>query len=149
MTLYVVLTVMAAAIIAIIARPSQRGEALSYLIPGIPEPADPDNLETIASLSLYVNDDGSVSITRHAIKHMTSSAAITLAITLIGRDITIHQRLAGGYSSDTVCDHATFTLDFLAKDRYHIQYLDDDNNLMGAFTINVQPGIKMTQLLKQ
>ena len=148
-TFYVVLTVVAAAIIAILARPSRRGEALSYLIPGVPELADPSVPETTPSLSILVNNDGTVSITRHAIKHMTSSAAITLAVTLIGHDLIIHQRLAGGYSSDPVCDHASFTIDFLGRDRYHIQYLDDDHNLMGAFSLNVRPGIKMTQMLKQ
>lgn len=140
---YVYATVVAAAIVAYLARPSSRGEARQYLLAG--ELSNTSNrawtdLPTLSpSISIIVRDDGAVVLFRHGVEGVSTSGAVSLAITVIGYDITIEERIVPGNNLDDPIDTATFVLDFLAPDRYHLKYNSSATSRFATATLLVRP----------
>lgn len=140
---YVYATLVAAAIVAFLARPSSRGEARQHLLAGELSNASnrswSDNASVSPAISLIVRDDGAVVLFRHGIEGVTSSGAVSLAVTVIGFDITIEERIVPGNNLDDPIDTATFVLDFLAPDRYHLKYNSSATSSFVATTLLVRP----------
>ena len=140
---YVYATLVAAAIVAFLARPSSRGEARQHLLAGELSNASnrswSDNASVSPAISLIVRDDGAVVLFRHGIEGVTSSGAVSLAVTVIGFDITIEERIVPGNNLDDPIDTATFVLDFLAPDRYHLKYNSSATSSFVAATLLVRP----------
>ena len=140
---YVYATLVAAAIVAFLARPSSRGEARQHLLAGELSNASnrswSDNASVSPAISLIVRDDGAVVLFRHGIEGVTSSGAVSLAVTVIGFDITIEERIVPGNNIDDPIDTATFVLDFLAPDRYHLKYNSSATSSFVATTLLVRP----------
>ncbi|MBR5332480.1 MAG: hypothetical protein IKV32_04175 [Muribaculaceae bacterium] len=140
---YVYATVVAAAIVALLARPSSRGEARQHLLAG--DLSNNSNCQwgsvNIAqpSISIQVRDDGAVVLTRHGLEGVSISGAVSLAITVIGFDITIEERIVPGNNIDDPIDTATFVLDFLAPDRYHLKYNSSATSRFTTTTLLVRP----------
>ena len=140
---YVYATVVAAAIVAYLARPSARGEARQYLLAGNLSNASNrawTDLPTLPpSISIIVRDDGAVVLFRHGIEGVSTSGAVSLAVTVIGYDITIEERIVPGNNLDDPIDTATFVLDFLAPDRYHLKYNSSATSRFATATLLVRP----------
>ncbi len=140
---YVYATLVAAAIVAFLARPSSRGEARQHLLAGELSNATGRNWGEIATvqpaISLIVRDDGAVVLFRHGIDGVSTSGAVSLAITVIGFDITIEERIVPGNDIDEPIDTATFVLDFLAPDRYHLKYNSSATSRFATTTLLVRP----------
>lgn len=140
---YVYATLVAAAIVAFLARPSARGEARQHLLAGDLSNATGRNWGEIATvqpaISLIVRDDGAVVLFRHGIDGVSTSGAVSLAITVIGFDITIEERIVPGNDIDEPIDTATFVLDFLAPDRYHLKYNSSATSRFATTTLLVRP----------
>lgn len=140
---YVYATLVAAAIVAFLARPSSRGEARQHLLAGELSNASnrswSDSNSAQPAISLIVRDDGAVVLFRHGIEDVSSSGAVSLAITVIGFDITIEERIVPGNNLDDPIDTATFVLDFLAPDRYHLKYNSSATSSFVATTLLVRP----------
>ena len=140
---YVYATLVAAAIVAFLARPSSRGEARQHLLAGELSNASnrswSDRNSAQPAISLIVRDDGAVVLFRHGIEGVSSSGAVSLAITVIGFDITIEERIVPGNNLDDPIDTATFVLDFLAPDRYHLKYNSSATSSFVATTLLVRP----------
>lgn len=140
---YVYATLVAAAIVAFLARPSSRGEARQHLLAGELSNATGRNWGEIATvqpaISLIVRDDGAVVLFRHGIDGVSTSGAVSLAITVIGFDITIEERIVPGNDIDEPIDTATFVLDFLAPDRYHLKYNSSSTSRFATTTLLVRP----------
>ena len=140
---YVYATLVAAAIVAFLARPSSRGEARQHLLAGELSNASnrswSDSNSAQPAISLIVHDDGAVVRFRHGIEGVSSSGAVSLAITVIGFDITIEERIVPGNNLDDPIDTATFVLDFLAPDRYHLKYNSSATSSFVATTLLVRP----------
>lgn len=140
---YVYATLVAAAIVAFLARPSSRGEAHQHLLAGELSNASnrswSDSNSAQPAISLIVRDDGAVVLFRHGIEGVSSSGAVSLAITVIGFDITIEERIVPGNNLDDSIDTATFVLDFLAPDRYHLKYNSSATSSFVATTLLVRP----------
>lgn len=143
---YVIATTLAAAIVAFVARPSQRGEARQHLLAG---DLSFEDEYAQSAITLTALDNGTVVLQRHAIEGITTSGAVSLAITVIGTDIAIEERLSEGYATDPQIDTSTFYLEFLATERYHIKYNSDATGLFAAFTFSNRPGYKITKLLNR
>lgn len=141
---YVYATLVAAAIVAFLARPSARGEARQHLLAGELSNAsgkDWSEVSTIQpTISLLVRDDGAVVLSRHGIEGVSTSGAVSLAVTVIGFDITIEERIVPGNNLDDPIDTATFILDFLAPDRYHLKYNSSTTSGFAATTLLNRPG---------
>ena len=140
---YVYATLVAAAIVAFLARPSSRGEARQHLLAGELSNASnrswSDSNSAQPAISLIVRDDGAVVLFSHGIEGVSSSGAVSLAITVIGFDITIEERIVPGNNLDDPIDTATFVLDFLAPDRYHLKYNSSATSSFVATTLLVRP----------
>ena len=140
---YVYATLVAAAIVAFLARPSSRGEARQHLLAGELSNASnrswSDSNSAQPAISLIVRDDGAVVLFRHGIEGVSSSGAVSLAITVIGFDITIEERIVPGNNLDDPIDSATFVRDFLAPDRYHLKYNSSATSSFVATTLLVRP----------
>lgn len=140
---YVYATLVAAAIVAFLARPSSRGEARQHLLAGELSNASnrswSDSNSAQPAISLIVRDDGAVVLFRHGIEGVSSSGAVSLAITVIGFDISIEERIVPGNNLDDPIDTATFVLDFLAPDRYHLKYNSSATSSFVATTLLVRP----------
>ena len=141
---YVIATVVAAAIVLYFAQPSSRGEARQHLLAGNLSNASnrswSDNKSVQPAISLIVRDDGAVVLFRHGIEGVTISGAVSLAITVIGFDMTIEERIVPGNNLDDPIDTASFVLDFLAPDRYHLKYNSSSTSSFVATTLLVRPG---------
>ena len=140
---YVYATLVAAAIVAFLARPSSRGEASQHLLAGELSNASnrswSDSNSAQPAISLIVRDDGAVVLFRHGLEGVSSSGAVSLAITVIGFDITIEERIVPGNNLDDPIDTATFVLDFLAPARYHLKYNSSATSSFVATTLLVRP----------
>ena len=140
---YVLATLFAAAIVAFLARPSERGEARQHLLAGELSNATKrswsDSNSVQPAISLIVRDDGAVVLFRHGVEGVSASGAVSLAVTVIGFDITIEERIVPGNNLDDPIDTATFVLDFLAPDRYHLKYNSQATSSFVATTLLVRP----------
>lgn len=140
---YVLVTLVAATIVAYLARPSSRGEARQYLLAGELSNATgrgwSDPLASQPAISLIVREDGAVVLFRHGVGGVTESGAVSLAVTVIGFDISIEERIVPGNELDKPIDTATFVLDFLAPDRYHLKYNSSSISSFVATTLLVRP----------
>lgn len=154
---YVILTVVAAAILAFCARPSQRGEAETHLLAGVLSDApDTEN----PSITVECLENGDVTITRHGLRGIYSTGAASLAITQIGTDLKIIERLTPGPRPYPATDddgnvqapadivEALFTLNFMGRGWYHIKY-EAEGNFFAAFSLHVRPGITIQRSLVQ
>ena len=139
---YVYATLVAAAIVAFLARPSARGEARQHLLAGdlsnVSGCSWSDVVSSQPSISLRVRDDGAVMLTRHGIEGVSISGAVSLAVTVIGFDITIEERIVPGNNLDEPIDTASFVLDFLAPDRYHLKYNSSATSRFATTTLLVR-----------
>lgn len=142
---YVIAVLVAAMIVALVARPASRGEARQYLLAGDLRACGDDN----PAITLTAHDDGSVTLTRHGIEGITSTGAVSLAVNVVGWDIVIEERLSEGFSDDAPIDTVVFRLDFLAPERYHIRYNSDRTGRFAATPFHNRPGYTTTRFLEQ
>ncbi len=154
--LCVVLFMAAAFVVALCARPRGTGPAetgfltgeLSSEPPGQPAGA-PAHPEPSPSVEFLCRDDGAVVITRHGLQGLTEGATVALAVTRTGFDITVKERIAparepGGAPVDT----ATFVLDGLGQERYHIKYDSEATSSFAALTLRNTPGLHAVRPLR-
>lgn len=136
---YVMLVVVSAAIVALAMRPAgSRGPARQYFLEGI-------LLSTGATgPELYIEclDSGDVVIRRTGLSGLWSDGALSLVVSRIGYNLVIEERLvAGNAAADCEIDTAIFTIDFLAQERYHLQYKAAEEGRFVAFTLPVKHGM--------
>ena len=142
---YVILTVAAAAVVAFCTRPSGRGPAQTHLVGGWLTEGAPDVGPQVLVECL---ENGDVVLTRTGLTDIYATGAASLAITQTGNDIVIKERLTPGAPCGTEMTTATFTLDFLGQEWYHIKYEGDTStSLFAAFRLHVRPGIRMMRPL--
>lgn len=155
--MYVMAAVAAAAVIALCVRPSSKGEARQYLLAGVLcdfDGAGDNGLVMSAgdyaleqTILMECLDNGDVLLTRRGLAGMTDAGAVSLAISVIGYDVTIEERLvekSGGQPVNT----ALFTFDFLAPERYHIHYISEQTASATAFTLHNRPGLHLSRSLR-
>lgn len=153
--MYVMAAVAAAAVIALCVKPSSKGEARQYLLGGVlcdfdgdggVEASDDDSAFG-PTIIMECLDNGNVLLTRRGLSGMTDAGAVSLAISVVGYDVTIEERLvekSGGLPVNT----ALFTLDFLAPERYHIHYISEQTASASAFTLHNRPGLHLSRTLR-
>lgn len=133
---YIILFVIAAAVVGIFARPSNRGAAITHLIAGeLSETPD-----STPRIEIECGDDGTVTLRRYGVEGINTSGAVSIAVTLIGFDISIEERLVDGQPGDPAINTATFRLDFLGREHYHMKYNSQTSSRFMAATISNRPG---------
>lgn len=140
---YIVAAFIAAAVVAAAAMPSRRGAARTFLYGG--------TLRSDAALSepgivAVVEDDGTLTIHRFGLTGVSGNGAYSLAVTIIGFDVTIDERLTPGRPGEPVTA-AYATIDCLGAERYHFQYRSEATAASAAFTLNIRPGNRIDRRL--
>lgn len=143
--IYVLAAVGAAAVIAFCAKPSAKGAARQHLLAGTLCYAMCDEASDTV-LDIECLDNGNVLLTRRGLRDLTDSDAVSLAVTIIGFDITIQERIIAGKPGDDI-NTALFTLDFLGFERYHLHYISEPTALSAAFTLSNRPGMRLSRKL--
>ena len=143
---YVILAVVAAAVIAAVSRPGGHGAVREHLLSGEllpPMPGAPGD----ASVEFRCLDSGQVVLLRHGLTDVYADGAVSLAIKVKGFDIEIEERITPGSPGCQPVADAMFALDFLAPEHYHVKYNSDRTGLFAAFTLHVRPGIVAVRVL--
>ncbi len=143
---YVIATVVAAAIIAFITKPNSNSEARQMLLAG--NLLYIDN-EKAPSIKMEALDNGNVVLSRYGIAGLSMSGAVSLAITIVGFDISIEERITEGIGDDDVINCAEFMLDYIGNERYHVKYNSEKTGRFVAFTFNNRPGYTVQKILDQ
>lgn len=142
---YVILAVIAAAIVAFASKPAERGPAAEYLLAGI---LDDSRADMLPMLFLACREDGSVALTRQGVDCISDDGAVSLAVKVIGHDVAIEERLTTGRGLIQPCS-ANFLINFLPPGHYHIRYNSAKTGLFVAFPLHVRPGITTSKLLQR
>lgn len=148
---YVIMTVVAAAVLALCIRPSRREAAVTRTVSGWICPGDDSRpFDAPPRLEIECLRNGNVLLKRTDIAHLGVTGALTLQVTQIGFDLQIQEHLTPGAGlSENSVEDAVFVINFLAPERYHIHYVADPGDRFAAFTLHVRPGIKTAVELRQ
>lgn len=142
---YVLMLFVAAAVVALCARPSSRGEALTHLIAGVLSGGPASEPE----LAVRVADDGTVFLIRRGLQDVYVGGSAALAITQIGFSLDIKERVIEGVPDGNPFSEAEFALSFLAPEWYHVRYTDERTGRFAAFSLHVRSGITLVRPLVQ
>lgn len=146
---YVIASLLAAAVIAYAARPSDKGPARTFLYAGtLMGPCDDPQASAPAGIVAEVNPSGTLTINRYGLDGIHATGAYSLAVKIIGYDVSIEERLTAGAVTDVLMSAATATVDCLApEERYHIRYNSERTGTFTAFTLTLRPGSKVMRRL--
>lgn len=138
---YVILFTIAAMVIGLLVKPGQRGQAETSFLTGKLD----REVDTTPRIEIRCLDNGDVELRRCGLHGITLSATVALAITKIGFDLTIEERVTQGNPSDTPAERATFIIKGLAQERYHLKYNSSAFSTFLATTLPNRPGISFTR----
>lgn len=143
---YVIAAFVAAAVIAAVSKPSQKSAARTFFYAGtlLDEPQQ----STAPTVECVVNDRGDMEITRRGLEGISDDGACSLAVEIIGLDVTIKERLSAGRRGTEPVSAARSTLDCLGPERYHFQYISEATKTGTAFYLTVKPGNRIVRELK-
>jgi hypothetical protein len=143
---YVIVSVIAAAVVAYMAIPAERGEAKLHMLAGELYGGD---AAAVPSIEFHCMDDGSVMLVRKGLHGVSASGAASIAVKVIGFDLMIEERLTPGSMLDMEMTEAQFRLDFLAPEWYHIKYNSETVGRFCAASLHVRPGLVLRKELIQ
>ncbi len=142
---YVITAFIAAAVVGASAMPSRKGAARTFLFSGTLWPSDEPSQPCIV---VKVSDTGELEIQRFGLDGLYMDGAYSLAVTIIGFDVTIEERLTpGGRRSSEAAVGATAVLDCFGAERYHFNYRSDATGRSAAFSLNIRPGNRIERIL--
>lgn len=139
---YILLLFIAAAFVAFVARPRTRGEAVKTLHAGTLLPVDSNYRPGNPRIQIKCLGQGHVLFRRLDVEGLTSSGAVSLAVTTKGKDVEIVERVSYGYHSDPEMAGAEFDLDLTGFEWRHVRWMNEDSGLWCAFTLHVREGIE-------
>lgn len=139
---YVILLTVAALAVGLIVKPRDKGQAETTFATGRLS----RDVDTTPRLQFRCLDNGDLEITRSGLAGLTSSATVAIAITRIGFDISIEERITPSGESGEPVERATFVIPDLARERYHITYNSAAYSAFLATTLPLKPGISFTRL---
>ena len=142
---YVIVSFIAAAVIAACARPSQKRAVRNFFYPAtLMTDAGADT----PGRQLEVRADGSVLLRRDGLSGLRADGSLCLAVAVSGFDVSIEERITPGRAGEPV-DSAEAILDCLGAERYHISYrCAHAGGISAAMQLNVRPGNRITRPLE-
>lgn len=143
------MTIIAAAIVAMAARPRQRGEVVQHLLSSTLSAESDDFQSDSPSVEFQCRHDGTVGLVRRGIEGVSMSGAVSLAVSTNGVDVSMEERLVEGSSWDAQAVEARFNIDFMPPGWYHVKYNSEKTGLFAAFQLHVRPGLCATRLLNR
>lgn len=142
---YVIVSVIAAAVVAACAMPSTKSAVRTFLYSG--DLLDGDGAEAEPEIVLTCNDNGTVSVERRGLPGIGAGGAYSLAVKLSGFDAVIEERLTAGPAGMDSRTAAWAVIDCFAQERYHIQYRSEATGRSAAMTLNIRPGNTISRRL--
>ena len=97
---------------------------------------------------VIVNDDNSITIYRLGLENVSESGAYSLAVTFIGFDVTIDERLVYGRQGGLAATAAQATVTGFAPERYHFLYRSETPGANAAFNLHIRPGNRIDRRLE-
>lgn len=141
---YVILAVVAAAILALASRPDSLAPVKELLMACRLE----DEAEhSAASVEMECQPNGLISIARRGVADICDGGAVSLAIKIKGRDMLIEERITQGRGLMRPSVSASCLLPFIRLERYHVVYNSSSTGQYVAFTFPAKPGIKVLRSL--
>lgn len=143
---YIITAFIAAAVIAAASMPSNRGATRTFLFAcTLRDDAAPSDPGIVAE----VNDKGELELHRFGLTGVDmATGACSLAVTVIGFDVSVEERLVPGKgSSGSEATAAYATLDCFGQERYHFNYRSEAMGRSAAFSLNIKPGNRIERLL--
>lgn len=141
---YVITAFIAAAVVAAVAMPSKRGAARTFLFGGA---LQADDVPSDAGIVARVDDYGRLEIYRFGLYGVHTDGAYSLAVTIIGFDVTIQERLTPGTINGTPAGRGSAVMDCFGPERYHFQYISEAIGRKAAFSLNIRPGNRIERRL--
>ena len=117
---YVISFAVAVAVVALIVKPADKGEARTLLARGVVRDAD-----GVTGITLKTDAEGRLEWTRHGVRLSTPDCQVNCAITVVDGDIKIVERQAVDRLAEVApcdCDIHFSCFDTLRPGRYHIYY---------------------------
>lgn len=151
---YILLFFVAAFFLAYVGRPRGKGEAVKRLFAGSligfdKIEAEKLNIASDPTIHVHCEGGGKVRFDRLCIEGLTSSGAVSLAVTFKGKDVEIKERVSEGYPSDEKMAGASFIIDMTGHEWRHIQWVNEETGQWCAFGLHVREGIDFLVALKR
>lgn len=127
------------------AMPSRRSAARNFLYGG---DLITDAAPSVPGIVAMVGDDGVLTIYRFGLDGVGVSGAYSVAVTIIGFDVTIDERLTVGRRGEPPATAASVRIDCLGPERYHFHYRNEALGRSAAFTLNLRPGNRIDRRLE-
>lgn len=142
---YIILTIVAAAVAALMLRPPSEAPVEEYLLPGdlSESPGCPQ-----PSIRLECLADNTAILTRCGAPGALPDGAVSIAVTVKGADVTIEERIVASKGAAQSCCDAAFLLKFLRPGRrYHVKYNSNATGTYAVFRLHVAAGLKIAREL--
>lgn len=145
---YVIISVIAAAIVAVTAIPERKGEIITRFVPGQLLSTAGDLDTSTACIDFEVHQGNIVSLRRRGLQGVTMAGAVSLTVRQSGFDLVIEERITpGAWSPFGMADSVVFHLDFLAPEWYHIRYESETYDEHASLSLHVREGIRTSKRL--
>jgi len=135
---YVILAVVAAAILALASRPDSTAPVKEILLACALE-EDADSIQPAVRMECL--NSGRIVLTRIGVSNLCGDGAVSLAVEVKGVDIRIEERLTLGRGLQMPSVTASCIFPFIRLDRYHVVYNSASTGLFAAFTFPAKPGV--------
>jgi len=133
---------LAALLVGLIVKPANRGVAETSFATGeLYADSDPT-----PRIEFRCTPTGALEISRCGLTGINTGATAALAITRIGFDISIEERITPASGPAEPAVRAIFTIPGLAGERYHVSYNSSAYSTFLATTVPLKPGMKFTRL---
>ncbi len=148
---YIIVSVIAAAIVAVASLPERKGEVKLHLLAGQLLTSE-DQQDSCGpghgTITFEVHSGNIISVRRSGLTGVSMAGALSLAVRVSGFDIVIEERATPGpHSPAGMADLAVFHLDFLAPEWYHIRYESEQFSEHASLTLHVREGIRVVKSL--
>lgn len=139
---YVIMFTVAALLVGLIVKPHGKGPAETSFVTALVLDRETD---ITPRLEFRCLDNGDVALIRSGLTGITDTATVALAITRIGFDLSIEERVTPGSPGGEPVERASFLIEGLGAERYHITYNASAYSLFLSTTLPNRPGIEFTR----
>lgn len=137
--------VIAAAVMALVARPQNVGPVAEHLLAGRLSD-DISDFSDEPQIDLECRADGTVVLRRLGLTGVGIDGALSLKVEVKGFDIRIYERLTPGNDPQPAVA-ATFYLDFIGRERYHVRYESEATSTAASLWLHNVEGNHITRPL--
>lgn len=141
---YVILSVIAACVVAALALPRRHQAVRTFFYNGTLHSADQ---ESQPQVRFTVRPDSTLEIERTGLSEVRMDGSCNFAVKISDFDVVIEERITPGYI-EPQAGTATVVIDCLGPERYHFQYRSVKTGRTAALTLNLRPGNTLTRPLE-